>query len=255
MKMKRTLLTMTGLLALVLLLTSQALAQSAQGSTSTLAGESSRRLTRVLVNGDAVVQAQPDTAILSISVVTQRARALDAQSENATKSEAVMRAVKTAAGAGAEVKTSGYVLEPQRVFRENQPPTITGYEARNTVTVTLSDLARVGAVIDAAAQAGANNVDSVSFMLRKDRPAKSQALAEATREAMEKARALAEALGGRVVRIAEVQEAGAIVRPIYEAMDKVQTMRGAVAGQAATPIEVGTLDIRSQVQLIAEVEQ
>jgi uncharacterized protein YggE len=223
------------------------------GNVVAVAGESPKRLTRVLVTGDSIVQAQPDTAVLSISVVTQNKRALDAQSENANKSDAVVRAIKAATGAGAEVKTSGYVLEPQRVYKENQPPTITGYEARNSVTVTLSDLTKVGAVIDAASQAGANNVDNVAFTLRKDRPAKSQALTEATREALEKAQAIAVALGGRVVRIAEVQEANAVVRPIYEAYDKIQTMRGAVA-QAPTPIEVGTLDIHSQVQLIAEVD-
>jgi uncharacterized protein len=223
------------------------------GGSAAMSGDEPKRLTRVLVTGDSIVQAQPDTAILNISVVTQNKRALDAQAENANKSDAVVRAIKQAAGAGAEVKTSGYVLEPQRLYRENQPPTITGYEARNSVTVTLGDLTKVGAVIDAASQAGANNVDNVSFTLRKDRPAKSQALTEATREALEKAQAIAGALGGRVVRIAEVQEANAIVRPIYEAYDKIQTMQGRTA-QAPTPVEVGTLDIRSQVQLIAEVE-
>lgn len=213
-----------------------------------------RHLTRVLVTGDSIVQAQPDTAILIISVVTQNKRALDAQAENASRSDAVVRAVKAAAGAGAEVKTSGYVLEPQRMYKENQPPTITGYEARNSVMVTLGDLTKVGAVIDAATQAGANNVESVSFTLRKDRPAKSQALAEATREAMDKAATIAQALGGRVVRIIEVQEAGAVVRPIYNA--EAGKMRSMIAGAAAqsTPIEAGTLDITSQVQLVCEVE-
>ena len=74
-----------------------------------------------------------------------------------------MRALKSAAGAGAEVKTSGYSLQPMRVYKEGQPPTITGYEARNSVTVTMSDLTKVGAVIDATAQAGANDVAGISF--------------------------------------------------------------------------------------------
>jgi uncharacterized protein YggE len=162
-----------------------------------------------------------------------------------------VRAVKAAAGAGAEVKTSGYSLTPQRVYKENQPPTITGYEARNSVTVTMGELQRVGAVIDAAALAGANNVDSVSFTLRQDRPAQDQALAEATREAIGKAQAIAQALGGRVVRIVEVQEEGLRPRPITENT----YARDAMVSQAAsTPIEVGTLDITSRVQLIAEID-
>ena len=209
------------------------------------------RFTRVLVSGDSIVQAQPDTAVLNISVVTQATRALDAQQDNATKSDAVVRALKAAVGAGAEVKTSGYSLQPIRVYKQNQPPVITGYEARNSVTVILSDLTRVGSVIDAAATSGANDVGSISFTLRKDQPARDQALAEATREALSKAQVIAQALNGRVVRIVEVQEEGTIrPRPVMEEM--VQ-MRAADA-VANTPIEVGTLDIRSRVQLIAEIE-
>ena len=209
------------------------------------------RFTRVLVTGDSIVQAQPDTAVLSIAVVTQGKRALDAQQENATKSDAVIRALKTAAGAGAEIKTSGYSLQPIRVYRQSQPPLITGYEARNSVTVILSDLTKVGPVIDAAATSGANDVGSISFTLRKDRPARDQALGDATREAVSKAQVIAQALNGRIVRIVEVQEEG-IVRP-RPVMEETLQMRTADAG-ASTPIEIGTLDIRSRVQLIAEIE-
>lgn len=213
-------------------------------------GTRERRTTRVLVAGDSVVQAQPDTAILVISVVTQSKSALEAQQDNARRSDAVIRAVKAAAGAGAEVKTSGYSLTPQRVYKENQPPTITGYEAHNSVTVTMSDLQKVGAVIDAAAQAGANNVETVSFTLRQDRAARDQALAGATREAIGKANTIAQALGGHVVRILEVQEDGVRPRPV-----ETTYAREAMVSQAAsTPIEVGSLEVTSRVQLIAEIE-
>ncbi len=209
-----------------------------------------RKLTRVLISGDSIVQVQPDTAILNVSVVTQARRALEAQQQNANQSDAVVKALKAAAGAGAEVKTSGYSLQPIRVYKEGQPPTITGYEARNSVMVVLSDLTKVGAVIDATAQAGANDLSGITFTLRQDRPARDRALAEATREAINKAQVIASALGGRVVRIVEVQEEG-IQRPQPIFQDQMQT-RAMMAAQ--TPIEVGTLDITSRVQLIAEVE-
>ncbi len=264
--MKNKSLKLSGALAAVVLvllfstaqLHAAGLANDAQGTNANqmqndAARDSGKRLMRVMVMGDASVQAQPDTAILSISVVTQSRRALEAQTDNANKSDAVIRALKAAAGAGAEIKTGGYNLQPQRVYKENQPPTITGYEARNSVTVTLADLTKVGSVIDAAAQAGANNVDGIAFTLRKDRAVRMQALTEATREAVAKAQAIAQALGARVVRVLEVQEGGGIVRPLYEAeAGRVTMMRSAQS--APTPIEVGTLDIRSQVQLIAEIE-
>jgi len=221
-----------------------------QAQTPTTGSTDTRRITRVLVTGDSIVTAQPDTATLIISVVTQAKRAIDAQQENAAKSDAVSRAVKSAIPA-AEIKTSGYSVQPQRVYRENQPPTITGYETRNTVTVTLSDLKKVGTVIDAASQAGANDIGGVMFTLKQDRPARDQALSEATREAVSKARVIAQALGGRVVRIAEVQEEG--FRPPQPILQSEGLMRSA-AKDMATPIEVGSLEISSRVQLIAEVE-
>ncbi|HEY2961576.1 MAG TPA: SIMPL domain-containing protein [Pyrinomonadaceae bacterium] len=211
----------------------------------------SKRQTRITVGGDSIVQAQPDTAILTISVVTQGKRALDAQQENATKTDTVVRALKAAAGTKAEVKTSGYSLQPMRVYREGQPPLINGYEARNTVTVTMSELPKLGNVIDAASQAGANDIGSVSFTLRQDRPARDQALQEATREAMSKAQVIARALNGRVVSIAEIQEEGfqRPPQPVYQA--EAFAMK---RDTATTPIEIGSLDITSRVQLVAIVE-
>jgi uncharacterized protein YggE len=162
----------------------------------------------------------------------------------------MVSALKAAAGSGAEVKTSGYSLQPQRIYKEGQPPTITGYEARNSVTVTLSDLKKVGQVIDAAAQVGANDIANISFTLKQDRPARNEALKQATREALDKAQIIASALGGRVTRIVEVQEEGTVrPLPVYDATERFKT-----ATLVSTPIEVGTLDISSRVQLIAEVE-
>lgn len=211
-----------------------------------------RGSTRVTVTGDSIVQAQPDTAVVTVAVVTQNASASEAQAENASKTDAVVRAVKAAAGAGAEVKTSGYNLQPQYVYKEGSPPTITSYVARNAVNVTTGDLNRVGAIIDAATRAGANNIDGLSFTLRRDESARSQALSAATREATAKARAIAEALGGRVVRVIEVQEDGAYVRPLTTT--DTNSFIKARAEQTSTPIEPGSLDIRAQVTLVVEVE-
>ena len=209
-------------------------------------------LTRVTVVGDAVVESRPDTAVLSLAVVTQNASASEAQAENASRAEAVVRAVRAAAGQGAEVETGGYSLQPQYVYKENQPPTITGYIARNSVTVTMSDLTKVGAVIDAASRAGANSVDSLSFILRRDGAARKQALGDATREAIGKAQTIAQVLGGRLVRIVAVEESGAVVRPPVPLPYETRVMPTDAA--QSTPIEVGSLDIRAQVQLVAEIE-
>ncbi|HEV3470045.1 MAG TPA: SIMPL domain-containing protein [Pyrinomonadaceae bacterium] len=216
---------------------------------------------RVLVTGESGAKAQPDTAVIVLSVVTQSPRAVEAQQANARKSEGVIAAAKAAAGANVEVRTSDYSLQPQRDWWGGQPR-ITGYEARNTVTVTTGDLDRVGAVIDAATQAGANSVEGIEFVLREANPARRETLAEATRQAMTKAESIAQALGGRVVRVVESQEGDFPPRPLLDQGERgeaasYQSMNAntSVARKSPrTPVEAGPLDIKSHVQLVVEIE-
>ena len=228
------------------------------------ADKKERLVSRVMVTGEADSKAPPDTALIVVSVVTQNKRALEAQQQNARKSEAVIRAVKEAAGANPEVQTSDYSLQPQRDYYGSMPR-IVGYEARNSVTVKTGALDNVGAVVDAATLAGANSIERVSFILRESNEARAQTLADASQQAMRKAQAMAQALGGRIVRVLEEREGGFTNQPttIYEADGEARlrssglmNMETFASAKAAprTPLEAGPLNVRSQVQLVVEIE-
>ena len=220
--------------------------------------------TRLMVTGESDSKASPDTAVVVLSVVTQNTRALEAQQQNARKSEAVIQAVKQAAGANPEVKTSDYSLEPQRDYWSNGMPRIKGYEARNSVTVTTQALDNVGAILDAATQAGANSVDTVRFILREGKEARGRALGEAGKQAMAKAEAMAQAMGGRIVRVVEEREGGFPAPVPPPGMDFANALpygpantelRGeSMKASPRTPVEAGSLNVRSQVFLVVEVE-
>jgi uncharacterized protein len=218
----------------------------------------SYRLTRVTVAGETTMKAQPDAAVVVLSVITQSPQALNAQQDNARKSDAVTQALKASAGADPEVKTADYSLQPQYDYRYNKLPKIIGYEARNSVMVTMGDLTKVGAVIDAASRAGANSVESVSFILRDNSPARGQALAEATRQALNKAESIAKALGGRVARIVEEQESGSTNKPFPDNSVSRNAATDSLMFEARkarpTPIQSAPLNVRSEVQLAVEIE-
>jgi uncharacterized protein len=205
--------------------------------------------TKVTVAGEAVTRVEPDAAVLVLSVVTQSAQAIAAQQENARKSEAVSNAIKTTGGSNVEIKTSDYALQPQYDYRDNSLPKIVGYNARNSVIVTTVDLKNVGALIDAASRAGANSIDNVSFVLRQTSPARGQALGDATQQAMNKARAIAQALGGRVLRVIEESESATVASQPEMNYDSRTAMRASI-----TPITAGQLSIKSNVQVIVEIE-
>ncbi len=217
--------------------------------------EKPSRTTKVTVAGEATTRVEPDTAVLTVSVVTQNPQAVNAQQENARKSEAVAAAVRTTAGSSVEIKTSDYILQPQYDYRDNRLPKIVGYNARNSVIVTMTDLQGVGAVIDAASRAGANSIEGISFALKQTSPARGQALAEATQQAMNKANSIAQALGGHVLRVVEESEAATVGGEGFNnyATESIETLN--VSRKAVlTPVAGGPLSIKSNVQLIVEIE-
>ena len=217
---------------------------------ATACAKKTNRTTKVTVAGEALTKVEPDAAVVVLSVVTQNTQAITAQQENARKSEAVANAIKQTAGANAEIKTSDYSLQPQYDYRDNSLPKIVGYNARNSVIVTMSELKNVGAVIDSASKAGANSIDNVSFTLRQTSPARGQALADATHQAMNKAQSIAQALGGRVARVVEENESATVAEQRME----YQADTAGLARQTATPITSGQLSIKSNVQLVVEIE-
>lgn len=212
-------------------------------------------LTRVTVIGETQTKVAPDSAVIIFSVVTQNSQAVNAQQENARKSEAVKKAVEATAD-NAEIKTSDYSLQPEQDYSSSRMPKIIGYEARNSVKVTISDLNQTGAVIDAATKAGANSVEGVSFVVRENSPAHGDALALATRQAMIKAESIAQSLNGKIARVVETREGGVAPQmPNYDTYSSMSNANASMANRTyTTPVEAGSLNVHSQVVMTVEVE-
>ena len=86
---------------------------------------------------------------------------------NAAQMDKVMAAIRAAGIAERDIQTSGINLNPQYKYAENQPPTITGYQASNTVNLKVRDIAKLGKVLDALVASGANQVNGPSFEVDK----------------------------------------------------------------------------------------
>ena len=169
--------------------------------------------TLLSVSATAEASRVPDIATISTGVVTQAADANAAMRANAQQMDKVREAIKAAGIADRDVQTSGINLHPQYRYAENQPPTITGYQATNTVNVKVRDLTKLGKVLDAFVASGANQVNGPSFEI--DKP--DEAYDEARRAALEKAQARAEmyakTLGLKVRRIVSIDEGSGGFRP------------------------------------------
>jgi len=207
----------------------------------------------ISVNGEATIAAEPDQAQIDIGVTTQARTAPEASRENAERLARVLAEVKKLLGKGDEVKTSGYALNPQYRYPQGGKPEIVGYQANNMVRIKISKLDDVGKVIDAAMQSGANNINRLAFTLKDEEGARLDALKQASAKAKVKAEAIAASLGLKIVRIASVTEGERSFQPVFR---QAPMARGELAAAAApTPIEQGTVDVRSTVSLVAEVSE
>jgi uncharacterized protein len=211
------------------------------------------RAPSITVNGEAMISAEPDQAQIDIGVVTQARSAPEASKENAERLSRVLAEVKKILGKGDEVKTSGYSLTPNYRYPQGGKPEIVGYTASNTVRIKTNTLDLVGRLIDGSMQAGANNVNRLVFTLKDEQGAQLEALRQASAKAKVKAEAIAASLGLKIVRIASIIEGERTIQPVYR---QAMAARGeALAAQAPTPVEPGTVDVRSTVSLTAEVSE
>lgn len=173
-------------------------------------------LLEVQSEGETVVL--PDAALVSVGVVSTGGTAREATAANAADMARVVKAIKAAGIADRYIRTQQINVSP-RFARASASDwqgqaQITGYVAQNSVSVTVTDLAKASGVIDAAFGAGANSVSGPNLTLLDH----SKALDAARRDGIAKARAeaatYADSLGMKVARVLRVSERGRAARPV-----------------------------------------
>jgi uncharacterized protein len=201
----------------------------------------------IRVVGEATVTAKPDMAELDLGVISEAKTAEAAAAENAQKMDRVMAALKKELGAGADVKTVGYLVTQR--YGEPTPkeprPGIVAYVVTNVVRAKIMDVKAAGKVVDLALKSGANEVQRLIFTLKNPEPVQAEALKAAASKARARATALASALGLKLGNVISVSDGDFNDRPVPFA--EMQTKRFSVADAAATPIEAGNLEVPATV--------
>ena len=207
------------------------------------------------VAGQGEARVAPDEATVRLGVLAQQASAGAAQQAVNRVVAAVLEAVRRLGVRAEQIQTSELSLSPvfapvrpgqQGLDGEAQEPRIVGYQASNTVTITLEKLDQVGAVIDAGLGAGANRLEGVGFGLRHDEAARQAALREAVAQARAKAATLAAAMHVRLAEVLEVQEEGAAVAPPPR-LEVPRIAAMASAAEVGTPVSSGQVAVSAGV--------
>ena len=208
----------------------------------------------VTVTGNGEVLVTADTAVVSVGVSLRKRDALQAQAA-VNEVIAKIRATLTEAGFNEEDISTGYVSLWGVYDYNGEAEAITAYNASSSLAVKVTDMARVGEVIDLAFGAGANTLDGVSFSVSDDTEARKEALKAAVADAKEKAAVLAEAAGIGELEIKTVSDGG-----IYSYDSGVNNFAmkamgvETAAGDASTVIRAAKISVSASVTVIFEAK-
>src|SRR6267378_700531 len=192
---------------------------------------------QIAVTGRGEVKVSPDRATIQVSVQTRAVSAAAAASENATKQQSVLTALRTLGLQNDQLSTINYNVYPEQRYEQGKEPVIVAYNVTNTILVDVRKLNQVGPVIDAALSHGANMITSLQFYASNTETARRAAIASAIEKARADAEAAARAARGSLGTLLGI-DIGSYSPPPPRPMMMGKLM-AAGATQADTPINPG----------------
>ena len=219
--------------------------QGASAGTDTTIPEESNSVTQdrtITVTGEGKTTVKPDTANVNMGVRVSGPSAQDVLAETNEKATALITALKALGVDDDDIQTAGLSIYPQY---DSNGRNVTGYEASNSVNVTIRDIERAGEIIDGgAAFAGdAITIGGIFFSVADPEAVMADARAAAIENAKKRAGEYADAAGVEVGEVLMISEIG--VTP------PMPLFRNSAADEAsAFAIETGTTDLSATVTVV-----
>jgi uncharacterized protein YggE len=191
----------------------------------------------------------PNQAQAQVGVEILAPTVTEASNQNQATMQQVMDALAAQGIAPEDIQTTNYSIWADQTYGDHGPEGISGYHVSNQVTITVRDINKIGDVLTAVTDAGANTINGVTFTVSD--PAALEA--HAREAAMNNARARAEELarlGG--VSIGSIQFISEIVgqtpMPLAANFDRT------VVESAAPSISPGQLSYAVQIQVTYTIQ-
>lgn len=221
------------LLTMMMILTASAMAEEAAGSAATLK-----------VRGTGVVSVTADQVRVVLGVRETSSDVLEVQSTVNQKINAIYDALIEAGVENKDIATESLYIYANYDYT-GETERLTGYTATNTISITTTDISKMGEYIDISFQAGANTLDTVDFSSRNNAEARKEALQLAVQNAYEKAETIAEAAGMRIVQVKTFDETADNYYTDSGALYSNARVEGAADG--ATMIQASNLQVQATV--------
>lgn len=206
----------------------------------------------ITVTGHGEAAGPPDRSTINAGVQTLAPTVIGSSNENQAIVERIMQSLREEGIEAKDIQTADYSIWPQQQHdpRGAGETSITGYRVNNTVRITVRDIDRVGNVLAAVTNAGANAIHGISFSVEDKVALEARAREAAMADARTRAKALAELAGvklGKVLTISMSPDGGYPVPMLGARMEMAQAV-------AVPDISAGQLSVAVQVQVTYEIQ-
>ena len=212
---------------------------------------------RILVTGQGTVDVAPDMAVLALTVTREATTAREALTANSAAMRDVLDAMGALGIAQRDLQTSNFSIQPKYVYPPRpskgtvEPPRLVGYTVRNSLSVRVRDISKVGVVLDKSVTLGVNEGGSILFTNDDTSAVMAQARTKAMKDAMARADTLAAAAGVKIGKVLEISEQSFNPRPMPMARAEMAMARSA----DAVPVAAGENTYKVTVSVAYAIEQ
>lgn len=197
------------------------------------------------VYGNSTLSLEPNICKITLGINTESKSVTTAQQENARLHQQVITAILGLGIPSSNIQTIDYTIFPQYDFVENKQ-VFKSYKVTHLLSILVETIQLAGKVIDTAVQNGANQVMSIHFDVSSRSKHYERALQGAIKDALSKARAIAETLRITIdpipVKVIEIPSGSSIPMPLAK-------MSFAEVGGVSTNLEPGQLTIDAKVEV------
>ena len=206
----------------------------------------------ISVSAEGVAVVRPDIALVRLGVETLSPSVKDAFAENRDLINAVRAAVRAAGIAEKDEATINFSVRFEQAYDPDPaaPQKQGSYRVTNGLALTVREMGKLGELIDAAVEAGANQLWGVEFGVENRVAAEASAREAAVKAAIAKASTLAAAAGVALGVLESLVDAGTSSPGPLESMQLKTMARGADSSSAVSP---GEAELRVGVQAVFSI--